>query len=216
MKDKSLIESMKTTLNNNNNNEVSYLASKKEQVRKLATKLQHVIKEDSEEHIPSRWNNANAIEVRKLTDYCRSHGIILDSVRVKRKYRGSLYQVINYIIKRGCEDLNVDLENKHQHSTSFAVSGIGEYKADKVDRLMSMQRSFKVWNTEKSSSNYPVFHLETIKSVIKDICLKKNIRGKRTLFTQDDSYLHIIIDLSKEVRTSMFDLTGFLQHEFTN
>jgi hypothetical protein len=205
---------MKTTFNNNNN-KVSYLASKKEPVRKLATKLQHVVKEDSEEHIPSRWNNANANEVRELTDYCRSHGIILDGVRVKRKYRGSLYQVINYIIKCGCEDLKKDLENKQQQSTYYAFSKNGEYRADKIDRLMRMKTLFKVWDTETSSSNYPVFHLMTIKNVIKDVCKKSKISDERTMYKKDESYLHIIINLSKEVRTSMFDITGFMQHEFT-
>ena len=210
MEDKSLIEMSKTILNNNNNNKVSYQANKTSRVGKLATKLQHV----KEEHIPSRWNDANAKEVRRLTDICRSGKIVLDGIPIERKYKGSLNKVLNYIIKRGCEDLSEDLKGKLQHTASFATSGIGEYKADKVDRLMSMQRSFKVWNTEKSSSNYPVFHMETIKIVIKDVCKKRKIKGKRTLFTNSDSYLNIIIDLSKEVRTHMYDLSGFMTHEF--
>ena len=60
MEDKSLLEMSKTILNNNNNNKDSYRANKTTRVRKLATKLQHV----KEEHIPSRWNDANAKEVR--------------------------------------------------------------------------------------------------------------------------------------------------------
>ena len=134
----------------------------------------------------------------------------MDGIPIERKYKGSLYAVINFIIKRGCEDLNEDLKGKLQHTASFATSGIGEYKADKVDRLMSMQRSFKVWNTQSSSSNYPVFHMETIKIVIKDVCKKRKIKDTRTLFTKSDSYLNIIINLSKEARTHMYDLSGFL------
>lgn len=202
-------ENIQCSSNNKNNNRISYLANKTNGVRKLGSKQQH----DHEEHIPSRWNKANAIEVRKLTDFCRSHGIVLDGVKIERKYRGSLYQVLNYIINRGCIQLHADLENKQQQTTSFAISG-RDYRVDKTYRLQQMQTQFGYYDTSKSSSNYPVFHLNTIKTVITNVC-KGKPKGQRSLFTLPDSYLHIILDLSKNVRTSMFDLTGFIQHEFS-
>ena len=179
---------MKVVVNNNKDVVVSYHTNKQGKESSQAHK----------QHIPTRAYDDKIRRIRSLA--LRKYG----------KMKGAFFDITDEALEIGL----TEIENKLQHTTSFATSGIGEYKADKVDRLMSMQRSFKVWNTESSSSNYPVFHMETIKIVIKDVCKKRKIKGKRTLFTNSDSYLNIIIDLSKEVRTHMYDLSGFMTHEF--
>ena len=101
--------------------------------------------------------------------------------------------------------------SKQKQTTSYAISGQDAFRADKTSRCQVLQEEFKLWKLDDTKTNYPVFHIKTILDVIKrKIPTKEELRNNRT----HSKYFKIIILMSKEVSTSRFDITGFMQHEF--
>ena len=172
---------MKVVVNNNKDVLVRYHTNKQGKESSQAHK----------QHIPTRAYDDKIRRIRSLA--LRKYG----------KMKGAFFDITDEALEIGL----TEIENKLQHTTSFATSGKSEYRSDKVDRLLLMQVQFKTFNTDKSSSNYPVFHLNTISSVIKAVL---GVVDTRT----HNKYRNIILKLSKETSTSMFDLTGFMEHEF--
>lgn len=185
-----LLDQMKTITNNNKLNRNSYQTTKKKKDRYNGSELQH---------IPTRTTKDKLIRARTL------------ALKREGKFKGALQRVIDEALEIGLTEME---SNLHQ-TASYSISD-GEYRADKIDRLMRMKTLFKVWDTESSSSSYPFFHLMTIRKIIKDVCNQSRIHDERTMFTLKNSYQKIILKLSKEVSNSRFDITGFMEHEFTD
>ena len=188
MTDISSVDNMKPTTTTTNKDVVSYNTTKKRVVCKNTRKLQQV---------PTKVFASQLERSRSL------------ALLREGKINGALMRVTIEIYEIGLEVL----ESKQQQSTSYATSRRSGFRADKTSRLMEMHTLFKTWNTGASRSNYPVFHLNVIHDIIKQVCKKSDITDNRTMFTSREppSYRKIIIDLSKEVGTSMFDITGFMK-----
>jgi len=182
------VNTLKSTTTTTNKDVVSYNTTKKRVVCKNTRKLQQV---------PTKVLASQLERSRSL------------ALQREGKINGALMRVTIEIYEIGLEVL----ESKQQQSTSYATSRRSGFRADKTSRLMEMHTLFKTWNTGASRSNYPVFHLNVIHDIIKQVCKKSDITDNRTMFTSREppSYRKIIIDLSKEVGTSMFDITGFMK-----
>lgn len=182
MTDISSVEEMKVVANNNKDVVVSYHTNIKTKVSSQAHK----------QHIPTRAYDEKINRIRSLA--LRKYG----------KMKGAFFDITDEALEIGL----TEIENKLQQTTSYAISGRSEYRADKVDRLMRIKTLLKVWDTDNSSSSYPVFHINTLHDVIKQVL---GVVDNRT----HDKYFKIIIKLcGNEVTTSRFDITGFMQHEF--
>ena len=169
---------------------VSYNTSGKQVVHKHTSKLQQV---------PTKVYASQLERARALA-------IIREG-----KINGALMRVCIEIFDIGLREM----ESKQHHSTTYAISGKSGYRADKASRLIEIQKEIRdIWS---DTQNYPVLHLNQIRSGIKAVCIRTNINDPRTMFTSQvpPSYQKIIIDLSKNVGTSRWDITGFMEHDFT-
>ena len=179
------VNTLKSTTTTTNKDVVSYNTTKKRVVCKNTRKLQQV---------PTKV-------LASQLERSRSLALLREG-----KINGALMRVTIDIYEIGLEEL----ERRQQHTTSYAFSGQSEYRADKVDKLMQIKNELNIWNTSKSSSSYPYFHINTIHDVIKKVI---GIVDKRT----HNNYFNIIIKLcGNEVSTARFDITGFMSHEFRN
>ena len=192
---------MKLVANNKEDVASSLLADKKHDIGKLADKVQ----------LDSRVYSEYNLEIKELAQQWFGVGLRFH-VLVDGKPDTCMSAMTNMIVKLGIDAVK-EMLSKQQQSTSYATSRRSGFRADKTSRLMEMHTLFKTWNTGASRSNYPVFHLNVIHDIIKQVCKKSDITDNRTMFTSREppSYRKIIIDLSKEVGTSMFDITGFMK-----
>ena len=178
------VNTLKSTTTTTNKDVVSYNTTKKRVVCKNTRKLQQV---------PTKV-------LASQLERSRSLALLREG-----KINGALMRVTIEIYEIGLEEL----ERRQQHTTSYAISGQAEYRADKVDKLMQIKQEFNMWKLDETKENYPVFHLNTIHNVIKKII---GVVDKRT----HDKYYKIIMKMSKEVSTGRWDITGFMSHEFRN
>ena len=176
--------------------DVGYHTTKGSELGDNGSKPQHLPK--GSPHIPTRTRKDQLVRARRLA-YLREH-----------KFKGALQRMITDALDIGLTAIEKDLSKQHQTS-SYAISGRGEYRADKVEKLMKIKNEFYVWNTKTSRSNYPFFHLNVIHNVVKKVLPVGT--DPRT----HQAYFDIITDLGKETEsTSLFDLTGFMEHRFVN
>jgi len=195
----SSVEEMKLVANNKKDVASSLLANTDDKVSKLAVKV------NFDSRIKSELNQ----KVKELAQ--RKFGVGLRKrVWVNGHPDTALSAMSNMIVEAGCEVIEKML-SKQKQTTSYAISGQDAFRADKASRCQELQDEFKLWKLDETKTNYPVFHLNAIRDVIRrKIPTKEDMRNNRT----HAKYFKIIMKMSKEVSTSRFDITGFMQHEF--
>ena len=174
--------------NNNNNNVVSYHTNIQTKDSQLA---------DIRQTIPTRTSKEILLRARNL------------SLIREGKIKGAFQRVINEALEIGLDSL----ENKQQHTTSYAISGKTRYRSDVVDKLEQIKHKLKEY--EYKSENFPVFHMNTVIDMIAEVIPPD--ADTRTL----KKYRKIVLSLCKEavrkdgtVLTSRFDVSLFLKHQF--
>ena len=190
-----------SSLSSSSSNDVasSLLANTDDKVSKLANKV----------NFDSRVKSENNQKVKELAQ--RKFGVGLRKrVWINGQPDTALSAMADEVIEAGCAVVENRL-SKQKQTTSYAISGQDAFRADKTSRCQVLQEEFKLWKLDDTKTNYPVFHINTIRDVIKrKIPTKEELRNNRT----HSKYFKIIILMSKEVSTSRFDITGFMQHEF--
>tara|TARA_R110002020_G_scaffold113233_3_gene260200 strand:- start:6043 stop:6624 length:582 start_codon:yes stop_codon:yes gene_type:complete len=167
---------------------LSYHTTKLPKVSSQARKLHH---------IPTRTTSDKLLRARNL------------ALSREGKMKGAFQRVIDEALEIGLSAL----ENKQKHSTSFAISGKSKYRSDVIDRLEQIKRKFKEW--EYTGKTFPVFHVNTIVKMIKEVLPQG--ADHRTVKKYRDIIFPICkeaVDDNGEVLTSQFDVTHFLKHQF--
>ena len=168
-------------------------------------------------HIAINNNNNNAISYRASKVKAKSYpDIKLQNVQVGTRITKKLKEkIIQYVVlKHGKlngvysleieEMLEIGLAYKQQQTTTMTISN-SKHRSDVNNNLMRIRTLLRAWSIE--GRNYPVFHLNNLNDTISDVMKKGNSEAdKRT----KRKYLKIILEGSKEIGTSRFDISYFL------